>query len=1051
MKKKTLRFFAVTVMEGLAFLTAVFFIAWLLLLWRLSQGPLNVDFLTNPIEKTLAGIHSDLGLVIDLGTTELVWNGYKTPFELHLKDVHVSRADGTPVLVVSKIGMEISRQYLFMGKFIPKAVTFYGLALRVVRQEDGQLSFNLVKEKEGGEPESQLPSDDMLGQFLMMLDMSEKNTSSALGALRRVNIMDSDLLFEDRKGGGQIKAKDVSLIVTRGKTGIVVSSFASLPLGDKQAEIQIDLYRNPGTRNTHAVLLFKGVNPRLLAEALPAFGMIKGIDLFASGSVEARLGPAMEVMDGKLFLRSRQKEMAFAPFLEKPVPLEELELALSFDGSSRTLVLDDMAINLGQGAHAVGKGRAVFGVDDSVHLEVSANLKNFAVDRIKTYWPPTLTPAPRSWVTEHLSGGTASLATLDLALERSPDGRLTVEKLGGEIDFDGIRVDYFPPLEPVLGVGGKATYGKERFALALTGGKLADMRVSSSNIVMTELGKATNGQIAIDVSLSGPLKTALTVLDSKPLGYPTELGLSPDKTAGHAKVYVHFEFPLHQALTLPEVKVSANATLEDTKFSGLIEGHDLSGGPLSLTVSNDAFHVKGKALLGKADMDFDWQKSFSTTAAFSSRIAAKLNADPALLARLGADVSKIGIAQPMAVDLVYTLMHDGVGSALVSADLTQAAVDVSQIGYQKAAGIPATLSMTVGVEKGKPRRISSFKVESVGLYATGFMELDADGQIQKAVLDPLRVGEITNVRADIERRGENGYFAIIKGAHVDASAFFKDRKDRPAKVFPTEPSLPVTVSLEADKMTTGADRQIGKVKFFMRYDAWQHIDQMEMDGVSGGKPLYLRYVPGPAGHTLKFEAGNAGAALRALGISDGVKGGRLAVTGKPPPKGGGVRDLKGVVSMTDFTLVKAPALAKLLNALSLPGLGELLSNKGIAFKKMRADFSWLDRTPPESQKEPRQLLSIDDGQTAGASLGLTFEGSFDDITGKLDLKGTIIPVSDLNKLIGNIPLVGDILTGGTGALIAATYTVKGPAHEPDVTVNPLAALAPGLLRKLFFE
>jgi len=139
-----------------------------------------------------------------------------------------------------------------------------------------------------------------------------------------------------------------------------------------------------------------------------------------------------------------------------------------------------------------------------------------------------------------------------------------------------------------------------------------------------------------------------------------------------------------------------------------------------------------------------------------------------------------------------------------------------------------------------------------------------------------------------------------------------------------------------------------------------------------------------------------------------------------------------------------------LNALSLSGMIDLLNGKGVSFKKMRADFRWDDRGPPESEAVLRRIV-VKNGQTAGASLGLTFEGVIDDWAGMVDMSGTIIPVSDLNKMIGSIPLVGDILTGGGKAVFAATYTVKGQKSNPDVTVNPLAVLAPGILRKLFFE
>ena len=70
----------------------------------------------------------------------------------------------------------------------------------------------------------------------------------------------------------------------------------------------------------------------------------------------------------------------------------------------------------------------------------------------------------------------------------------------------------------------------------------------------------------------------------------------------------------------------------------------------------------------------------------------------------------------------------------------------------------------------------------------------------------------------------------------------------------------------------------------------------------------------------------------------------------------------------------------------------------------------------------------------------------------MDLQGTIVPMSEINTFLSNIPLIGDLLTGGSGGgIIAATYTMKGNSKEPSVLINPLSVLTPGFLRTILFE
>jgi hypothetical protein len=62
----------------------------------------------------------------------------------------------------------------------------------------------------------------------------------------------------------------------------------------------------------------------------------------------------------------------------------------------------------------------------------------------------------------------------------------------------------------------------------------------------------------------------------------------------------------------------------------------------------------------------------------------------------------------------------------------------------------------------------------------------------------------------------------------------------------------------------------------------------------------------------------------------------------------------------------------------------------------------------------------------------------------------ISPAYALTGILDNIPLIGDILSGGKGeGIFAMTFTVRGTLDEPEISVNPLSLLAPGILRKVF--
>jgi hypothetical protein len=146
--------------------------------------------------------------------------------------------------------------------------------------------------------------------------------------------------------------------------------------------------------------------------------------------------------------------------------------------------------------------------------------------------------------------------------------------------------------------------------------------------------------------------------------------------------------------------------------------------------------------------------------------------------------------------------------------------------------------------------------------------------------------------------------------------------------------------------------------------------------------------------------------------------------------------------MTEYAMVNAPVLARLLNATAPTGFTELVEGRSLGFSKLTGDFRW--------QKKEKKVW-VQNLRTSGSALGLTLEGLVDLATDRAELQGTIVPIYGINRLLGNIPLLGKLLTGGEGqGIFAATYRIDGPLADPNVTVNPLAVLAPGFLRNLFF-
>ncbi len=92
---------------------------------------------------------------------------------------------------------------------------------------------------------------------------------------------------------------------------------------------------------------------------------------------------------------------------------------------------------------------------------------------------------------------------------------------------------------------------------------------------------------------------------------------------------------------------------------------------------------------------------------------------------------------------------------------------------------------------------------------------------------------------------------------------------------------------------------------------------------------------------------------------------------------------------------------------------------------------------------------IREGIVRGQAIGATVDGYIDYTRDEVRMRGTFVPLYGLNNMFGQIPIFGLFLGGSNEGLLGVTYEVVGPPGAPVLRVNPISAVAPGLLRKFF--
>jgi hypothetical protein len=144
------------------------------------------------------------------------------------------------------------------------------------------------------------------------------------------------------------------------------------------------------------------------------------------------------------------------------------------------------------------------------------------------------------------------------------------------------------------------------------------------------------------------------------------------------------------------------------------------------------------------------------------------------------------------------------------------------------------------------------------------------------------------------------------------------------------------------------------------------------------------------------------------------------------------------LTINDFKLTDAPALAKLLTLADLKGITDALKGEGISFETMSIKYE----TDPSTMR-------IDEIFMIGPSISLLIDGYIEKKSGLVSLRGTLVPAKTLNTLVSKIPVVGDILVGkkvGEG-VFGLSFKIKGLPDNLKTTVNPVKTLAPRFITR----
>ncbi|HTZ77274.1 MAG TPA: AsmA-like C-terminal domain-containing protein [Stellaceae bacterium] len=998
--------------------------------WRLERGPISLDFLTPWMQQALSAPEQGITVVVE--HTELSLDTSQHTLDLLADGVHLRRNNGSAEVVLPRVALSLSLRAALGGLLAPTRIVLISPQLRLQRAVDGTIHLDL-----GGGSGGEDIASGLLEDF-----EARPNRRSALGYLQSIAIRNANFTLDDRALGIIWQAKRADAALFRGDQGISGDAQVTIVAGDQEASVHAEFRYIAAERRLAGSLDFSDVEPARFAAAAPALAPLAAAKIPVSGRSRFSLDiQSMHIDGARADITIGAGTIDNAGLAGGTLPVSGGTLKVDYDPAAARLMVEELTLDLG--GPEVTLSARIDGVDPTIlrggpigRLAIDGDLalRRVPADALDRYWPPSLSPSSRSWVTEHIRDGVAdeTKAHVSLAVDLSPGAvkPVQVETLQGSIAYHNLTVDYFPPLTPVKGVNGTGSFDRAHFDFLPTSGTLAGLKVTGGDIDLTKLD--TNDEtIAVNVNVVGPLSDALAVIDSKPLRYAHGFGIDPAKASGVTDQKLFFRFPLLHDLKIDQVEFGDKATIKNGAVAGIAFGHDLTDGDLTLDLDRNALRLQGTAAIDQVPASLSWVQSLKGDGVRRYTLKARL--DDAARKRLDVDFLPDILSGPVGVDLVYDAQKTSADASL-ALDLTDAAVTVSRLNIDKPAGTGASAQLKLSFVNDRLAAIPEALVQGPGIDASLALALvPATGDISRIDVQRLVAGN-TDLKATIERQPAGGWAANVSGRSLDASKLVTNLGHGQRE----ERETPLSITAKLDRVILGPDREARQLGLRFVNDGL-HWQTVVVDGAfSGGGTLAVRFGEKPGDRNLRVTTDNLGALLKLLDVSDNVVGGNVVVEG-PAVDRGEHRVFSGKVEGGDYKIVRASLLARILSLASFSAIGSMLQGEGIPFTRISGTYTYEDGT-----------LKVKDGRTYGGAIGINVGGTMSLRDDNIDLAGTLVPAYTINSLLGKVPVLGPLLLGGEGqGIFGANFRITGPTSDPKISVDALSALAPGALRKLF--
>lgn len=718
-----------------------------------------------------------------------------------------------------------------------------------------------------------------------------------------------------------------------------------------------------------------------------------------------------------------------------PVTLNRVQLQLRIDPATRRMEIEQG--ELGNADIRVAVSGAMDCVGDDLTVAITVSGTPMPVAALKRLWPFFAAPKVRSWVEDHVQAG--MVERLEVATNAPMS---TLKSSGPPVPEDGLAVrivGHGAELNPIEGL---PAIRDAEIDVRITG-RTATINLGRGHLETAQGRKLsiTNGLFEVPDTfpkgppakarfrLDGSVAAAAELLATERLRDYSGAQLDPATSRGTLTAQVTLGFPLKE--DLPEGSSTYTINMDVANFAAerMVMGQKVEAAMLKVSANNQGHWIRGDVRINGLPAVLDFRKPHEG----DPEIRMQATLDESARSKLGFDLGG-ALAGPIPVKVTGRVTRDNDSRLAVDADLTQAKVDNLLPGWAKAPGEAAHATFAL-VSKPQGTRFEDVIIEATNTTVKGAVEVNASGDVVSANFPVFSLSNRDRATLKADRTPDGALRVTLRGDLYDGRGFVKSALSGPANGKP-QPDRDIDLDVKLSTVVgyhgetlRGLDLRMSRRSGIITAFALNAklgrdtplVGDLRGRGTNGRQIVFM-------------ETNDAGAFFRFTDIYPKVIGGEMWVA--LDPQSADKAPQEGTLAVRDFTVRGEAALERVAAAPAPQSPGS--PSPGVEFSRFRVDFT-------------RSLgrFTIRDGLVKGPAVGATVDGYIDYTHDEVRMRGTFVPLYGLNNMFGQIPIVGLFLGGSNEGLIGVTYEVVGPPSAPILRVNPISAVAPGLLRKFF--